>query len=169
MKIGEAFLQRSRDYLRSDYLPRIRRAVEGLSRDDIWWRPNDASNSVGNLLLHLAGNVRQWVVSGIGGARDTRRREEEFSAKDGASTESLLEDLEKAVVEVDSVLAALAPDQLLERRVIQGMDVSVLEAIFHVVEHFSTHTGQIIYVAKLRKGEDLGFWEVKGGRAIPRW
>ena len=169
MKIGEAFVQRSRTYLKADYLPRIRRAVGELSQEDLWWRPNHASNSVGNLLLHLAGNIRQWVVSGIGGAQDRRCRDQEFSAFAGSSAIDLLADLEAAVEEVDSVLAALSPKQLLERRVIQGMEVSVLDAIYHVVEHFSTHTGQILYVVKLRTGKDLGFWEVKGGRAVPRW
>jgi hypothetical protein len=70
---------------------------------------------------------------------------------------------------VDEVLSRLSPVELLERRVIQGMDVLVLDALYHVVEHFSTHTGQIIYLAKLRTGRDLGFWEIEDGKAIPRW
>ena len=169
MEIGQAFIHRSQAYLKGDYLPKIRLAMEGLTDEDIWWRPNDASNSIGNLVLHLAGNIRQWVVSGIGGAPDDRRRDEEFAQDGGLSGNEILVRLGEAVGEVDEVLEGLSPDQLLEKRVIQGMDVSVLDALYHVVEHFSTHTGQIIYLAKLRTGQDLGFWEIRDGDAIPRW
>jgi uncharacterized damage-inducible protein DinB len=169
METGQAFIDRSSAYLRGDYLPKIRRAVEGLTDADIWWRPNDACNSIGNLILHLAGNARQWVVSGIGGASDRRKRDEEFLADGGLSGSDLLGHLEDALDAVDEVLSRLSPVELLERRVIQGMDVLVLDALYHVVEHFSTHTGQIIYLAKLRTGRDLGFWEIEDGKAIPRW
>jgi len=166
---GKAFIRRSRYYLKEDYLPKIQLAVEGFTNEDLWWRPNESSNSVGNLLLHLAGNVRQWVVSGIGQTEDRRRRDEEFGSRDGATAGELVSRLEEALLEADGVLATLRPESLLERRVIQGMEVSVLDALYHVVEHFSTHTGQILYVAKLRRGEDLGFWEVKDGKAVRRW
>ena len=169
MDTGQAFIDRSRSYLRNDYLPKIRLAVQALSSEDLWWRPNEASNSAGNLILHLAGNVGQWVVAGIGQFPDTRRRQEEFEAREGLSGEALLAHLERALDEVDEVLGGLGPGELGKRRVIQGMDVSVLEALYHVVEHFSTHTGQIIYLAKLRSGRDLGFWEMKDGKAIPNW
>jgi uncharacterized damage-inducible protein DinB len=169
MEIGPAFIHRSREYLTEDYLPKIRRAMDALTDEDIWWRPNQASNSIGNLFLHLAGNVRQWVVSGIGGAEDTRRREEEFLAAEGWSGAELLAHLQDAVEAADETLSRLSPDELLEPRVIQGLEVSVLDALYHVVEHFSTHTGQILYLAKLRTGKDLGFWEIRDGRAIPRW
>jgi len=166
---GLAFIDRSRAYLAKDYLPKIRLAVEALSADDIWWRSNDSSNSVGNLILHLAGNVRQWVVSGIGQAPDLRRRQEEFDAREGLTGEELLTHLEEALEEVDETLSSLSGSELSESRVIQGLEVSVLDALYHVVEHFSTHTGQIIYISKLRSGRDLGYWEVKDGKAIPKW
>jgi uncharacterized damage-inducible protein DinB len=166
---GRAFIDRSRGYLRKDYLPKIRLAVEALPTEDIWWRPNDACNSIGNLILHLAGNVRQWVVSGIGGAPDLRRRQEEFDAGGGLSGDELLAHLEEALEEVDRALSGLSETKLGARRVIQGMDVSVLDALYHVVEHFSNHTGQIIYISKLRAGKDMGFWEVEDGKAIPKW
>ena len=169
MEIGQAFIDRSIGYLKGDYLPKIRLAMEGLTEEDIWWRPNEASNSVGNLVLHLAGNIKQWVVSGIGRAPDTRKRQEEFLADGGYPASELLSYLEQAVVAVVEVLSQLAPEELLEPRVIQGMDVLVLDALYHVVEHFSTHTGQIIYLAKLRTGKDLAFWDIKDGKATPRW
>jgi len=169
MDTGLAFIERSRTYLRNDYLPKIRVAVKTLSTEDIWWRPNDFSNSIGNLILHLAGNVRQWVVSGIGGAQDVRRRQMEFDAREGLQADQLLAHLEDALEEVDETLSLLSEDELASKRVIQGMEVSVLDALYHVVEHFSTHTGQIIYISKLRSARELGFWEVKNGKAIPRW
>ena len=169
MNTGQAFIRRSDAYLRGDYLPKIRLSVERLSHDELWWRPNAASNSIGNLILHLAGNVRQWVVSGIGGAPDERRREEEFLANGGYSGPDLMAHLEEALVEVAEVLAELHPEDLPAARTIQGMDTTVLDALYHVVEHFSTHTGQIVYLTKLRTGQDLGFWEIRDGKAIPRW
>ena len=169
MDTGQAFIDRSRAYLKNDYLPKIRLAVEALSTEDIWWRSNEASNSIGNLVLHLAGNVRQWVVSGIGGEPDSREREAEFAAREGLSGEELLAHLEEAVAETDDTLSALPGADLASMRVIQGLEVSVLDALYHVVEHFSTHTGQIIYISKLRSGRDLGFWEVKDGKAVPNW
>jgi uncharacterized damage-inducible protein DinB len=169
MDIGSAFIQRSREYLTDDYVPKIRKAVDRLAPDDLWWRPNEASNSVGNLILHLAGNVRQWVVSGVGGETDRRRREKEFAARGGAGAPDLLRILEDSVGAADRVLQALEPGALLQKRVIQGMEVSVLDAVYHVVEHFSTHTGQILYLTKLRTGGDLGFWKIKDGKASPNW
>ena len=158
--IGQAFIDHSRNYLLGEYLPKIRRAVESMDPDDIWWRPNPASNSIGNLILHLAGNVRQWVVAGIGGAPDTREREAEFLAREGWTGAQLLHHLSEALGEVDAVLAGLSESELQEERVIQGFSVTVLGALYHVVEHFSTHTGQILYLAKLRTGTDLGFYRV---------
>jgi uncharacterized damage-inducible protein DinB len=167
--IGQAFIDQSRTYLSSGYLPRIRRCVQAIADEDLWWRPNPRSNSIGNLILHLAGNVRQWIVSGIGGESDTRERQEEFDADRERSREELVEILESTLGDVDRVLAQLRPEDLLERRVIQGREVSVLEALYHVVEHFGMHTGQIIYITKLRTGTDLQFYEVEGGIARPMW
>ena len=169
MDSGRAFIDRSRQYLTADYLPKIRICLEGLSTEDIWWRPNDASNSVGNLVLHLAGNIRQWVVSGIGGTTDIRKRQEEFDQLGGLAGPELLAHLETALSDVDQVLAELPTSELSEAREIQGLKVSVLDALYHVVEHFSMHTGQIIYLSKLRSGRDLGLWEVKDGKATPKW
>lgn len=166
---GRAFIEESRCYLREDYLPKIRRCLDELPDEDLWWRPNGASNSVGNLLLHLAGNIRQWVVSGIGGEPDIRERDEEFSSDGGARAEDLRAHLEATLDEVDRVLESLDTDRLGDRFTVQGMDVTVLEALYHAVEHFSMHTGQIIYVTKLRSGFDLGFYDVEDGTARKNW
>ena len=155
-----AFIDRSRHYLGEDFLPKIERCLEELSEEDIWWRPNEVSNSIGNLLLHLSGNVRQWIISGIGGAPDLRDRDQEFEQRAPISTERLLERLSATVREADAILAGLDPASLLEQRRIQGFDITVGEAVYHVVEHFATHTGQITLLAKLRLGKDLALTQL---------
>jgi len=169
MESGRAFIEESRRYLLEEYLPKIRRSLERLSQEDLWWRPNSASNSMGNLILHLAGNARQWVVAGIGGAPDIRERQAEFDQEGGMTAADLLGHLEESLRDVDAVLADLPEESLGEERVIQGFSVSVLRALYHVVEHFSMHTGQIIYLSKLRSGRDLGFYRVSDGSVETRW
>src|SRR5262249_27068367 len=126
------------------------------------------SNSIGNLMLHLAGNIRQWVVSGIGGAPDRRDRDAEFDRRDPLTRAELLATLTAAVAEADAALAAGA-GTLGERRLVQGREVTGLELIYHVVEHFAMHTGQILYIAKLRSGRDLGFYRKEQGIVRPAW
>lgn len=140
-----------------------------MTDDDLWWRPNASSNSAGNLVLHLCGNARQWIVSGLGGAPDVRRRQEEFDERGPLPRAGLLDLLDGTFRDVDRTLASLDAAALLERRTIQGADVSQLEAILHVVEHVSHHTGQILWIAKARSGADLGLWRVRGGVATPAW
>jgi uncharacterized damage-inducible protein DinB len=169
MDTGAAFLAQSREYLTAHYLPKILAAVAQLADQDLWWRPNDASNSIGNLMLHLSGNVRQWIVSGVGGAPDTRERAREFSERDPLPREVLIATLTRAVREADRVLSVVSRSELGERRKIQGREVTVFEAIYHVVEHFSTHVGQILLIAKQRAGKDLGLYRMEEGILRPAW
>lgn len=166
---GPEFLRHSRSYLLEKYLPRIRRSVEAMDEQDLWWRPNPRSNSVGNLLLHLSGNVTQWVISGIGAAPDRRERDREFSADGGWTGPELLALLEATLREADAVLASVPPEELGTRRVIQGTELTTFEAIYHVVEHFATHVGQIIYIAKLRTGRDLQFYRFEDDKPLENW
>lgn len=156
----ELFIAEARRHLMQEYLPWLRACLARLSEVEVWWRPNEKSNSVGNLLLHLCGNITQWVIHGVGGAADARNRPAEFAARESCSKVELLQRLESTLAAVDAVLANLPIDKLTEPRMIQGFNVTVLGAIFHVVEHFSYHTGQIIYITKMRTGEDLKFWNV---------
>jgi len=167
--VGQAFLERARYFLGTEYRTQIRLAVEALSDEAVWWRANEQSNSVGNLLLHLNGNVRQWMLGGVGRQPDTRRRAAEFAARTGPAASVLLADLDRTLDEVDRVLAGLTDASLLEPRTIQGRNLSVLAAIFHVVEHFSQHLGQIILMAKLRAPGAIAFYEDAGGLATPLW
>jgi hypothetical protein len=157
-EISRAFLQESRRRLRREYLPKLRDAVSGMSATDLWWRPNPRSNSIGNLLLHLNGNVRQWILAGVARRADRRDRDAEFAARGGIAPRALLAQLERTLHEVDGVLAKVRPQELLEERTIQGYTITVLQAVYHVVEHFSGHTGQILWVTKQRRNRDLGFY-----------
>jgi uncharacterized damage-inducible protein DinB len=152
----------SRRYLR-EYLTKIRLAVSVLDDDIVWARPNEASNSIGNLMLHLAGNARQWIVSGVGGAADIRDRQSEFDRRAPLPATSLIDSLEQTVSDVDRVLASLTAADLHTRRTIQASDVSVFEAIYHVVEHFSMHTGQIILLAKSTQPDRIRFYDMVDG------
>ena len=169
MDTSTAFLERARHYLATEYPTKIRLAVQALPPAAVWWRPNAGSNSIGNLLLHLAGNVRQWVVSGVGGDRDDRDRASEFARRDGLTADELLATLNASVAAADAVLAGLTAGDLGARRTIQGRDVTVFEAVFHVVEHFSMHTGQIILLAKVHAPAAISFYEDAGGLAKPVW
>lgn len=167
---SNTFIACSLHFLTQDYLPKIQRCIEQLAEADIWWKPNPDSNSIGNLILHLSGNARQWVVSGIGNAPDVRERSKEFAAEGPMPASALLNQLRAALDDVTRVLTTLSPDSLLEMRTIQGNEVSVLQALYHVVEHFSMHTGQIIYITKMRIGMDLAFYQITdAGDASPNW
>jgi uncharacterized damage-inducible protein DinB len=141
------------------FLGRIRECVAKLNHEQIWRRNGDHENAVGNLLLHLSGNLRQWIISGIGGKADTRVRDAEFAAKGQMAPAELMQRLESTVAEALTVLRALTPDRLLETYQPQKYRVTIMEGIYHVVEHFAQHTGQIIFATKLLTGQDLGFYK----------
>ncbi len=165
--LATRFLERSRHYLCVEYPAKIDAALRTIPPDMLWWRPNDSANSAGNLVLHLNGNVRQWIVCGVGGAPDVRRRDVEFATRGGAGHETLLAGLRATCDEVHAVLSRLAPDMLGEPRAIQGRDTTVFSAIYHVVEHFSGHTGQIILLAKSFTPGAVRFYDDTGGLARP--
>jgi uncharacterized damage-inducible protein DinB len=167
--IAQSFIAQSRSLLMTAYLPRIERCLENLSDEEIWWRPREEANSIGNLLLHLSGNVRQWIVSGVGARPDTRVRQEEFDERGQRTRAELWQRLAETLAEADAVLAATEPHQLLETRRIQGKDATVLEAVYHVVEHFSMHTGQIILLTKMLTAKDLRFYDFSSGAPVETW
>jgi hypothetical protein len=161
------FLEFSRRKLLEHYWPRLRACVEPLTEAQAWWRPNEASNSIGNLILHLNGNVGQWLVDSFEGREDERDRPAEFGAQGGRTATVLLERLGATLQEGSAVLARLTEKDLVARYEIQGYHVSGLEAVYQVVEHFGLHYGQIAYISKSLSGRDLGFYRElsKTGRA----
>ena len=131
-----------------------------LTDDQIWWRPHESGNSIGNLLLHLNGNVRQWIVVPFGGVQDARNRPAEFAEKRQIPGAQLRERLDATLREVDEILRRMEPAALLQTYDIQHQrNVTGIEAIYHVVEHFAMHHGQILYITKLVTGQDLGFYK----------
>jgi uncharacterized damage-inducible protein DinB len=160
----EAFLSQAERLLLEVYWPRIEACVRELSLEQIWWRANPASNSVGNLVLHLEGNVRQWIISGLGGAPDQRKRDTEFSERGPIPRRALLSRLRRAVREACRVMRRLDGENLARTYSIQGFRVTGLHAVFHVGEHFSHHAGQVILLTKLLGGKDLRFTHLPGER-----
>lgn len=137
---------------------RIATCLDQLSAEQIWIRGSDNENAVGNLVLHLSGNVRQWIGMGVGALPDVRERDCEFAAKGGDGA-GLKERLKSTVDEGAAIIRGVSDARLMEKTRVQGYEVTVLEAIYHVVEHFSGHTGQIIFATKLLTGTDLGFYK----------
>jgi len=155
MEVALDFINTARRYLTTEYLPKIEKCLERLGVEDVWWRAHETSNSIGNLLLHLNGNVRQWIIGGVGERGFERDRQSEFDARALTSKDELLSRLKATVREADAIIAALSENDLQMSCEIQGREVSKLEAVFHVVEHFAQHTAQIILLTKMRTGEDL--------------
>lgn len=138
---------------------RIEACLGRLTEAQIWTRRHDAENAVGNLVLHLCGNVEQRILGGVGGKAVTRDRDGEFARRDPVPAAELAARLGAVLADADAVLATLTPDDLAQPRSIQGYDVTVLHAVFHVVEHLAEHTGQIIWATKGLTGRHLGFYD----------
>jgi uncharacterized damage-inducible protein DinB len=154
----ELFIEFSRHKLMEHYWPRLRECVESLTDEQIWWRPNNESNSIGNLVLHLNGNVRQWLVASFNRLEDQRERAAEFNQRERISGRAVTEQLGATMQQAAEVLSRLTEADLLTSFEIQGYKVKGLDAVYQVVEHFGLHYGQIVYVTKMLRSEDLGFY-----------
>jgi uncharacterized damage-inducible protein DinB len=149
-----------RFHIVDECLPRIRQSVERLDDEQFWRRQGARGNSVGHLCLHLEGNVRQWVLSGIGGAPDLRDRPAEFASGPQPKT-VVLDRLEATVRSAADIIDGLDAGSLLEERTFQGrFERDVLGAVLHVLEHFAGHSYQIYAFTKAMTDEDLGFWDL---------
>lgn len=155
--LTQEFLRCSSTRLR-EQTGRIESCVAKLTPEQVWARGNANENAIGNLVLHLCGNVRQWIIAGVGGAPDRRERDAEFAARGGMAPAELMEKLRATVDEASAVIDAVTAERLAEKLSIQGYHETGLAAIYHVVEHFSGHTGQIIFATKMLTGDDLGFY-----------
>jgi uncharacterized damage-inducible protein DinB len=155
---AQEFIEASRVFLRDDFSPKLMHCLEDMPEGDLWWRPNEQSNSVGNLILHLCGNMNQWIVNALGGGTFKRDRDAEFTARGPVPKAELAAGIRTALADVDRVLEGLPTTGLIERYPIQAYNTSKLQAIYHVVEHFSYHLGQILYIYKMRTGKDPGFY-----------
>jgi hypothetical protein len=156
-ELAALFLEFSRNKLFNQYWPRLRICVEPLTDEQVWWRPNPACNSVGNLLLHLNGNVRQWLIASFSGLEDGRNRPAEFNERRRIAGKLLVQQLDATMQEAATVLDRLTARDLAATYQIQGYTVRGLDAVYQVVEHFGMHYGQVLYINKTLRGEDLGF------------
>jgi uncharacterized damage-inducible protein DinB len=176
MPAARAFLRTARFRLREDYRVKIAASIAELTDEQLWWRPNDASNSIGNLVLHVCGNARQWIVAGVGGAADTRDRRNEFAGRAPVPGRELLKLLERTLDDVDATLvdlekelAATDGEVPLQRVCLpQGFSQTVFDAVFHVVEHFSYHTGQIVMLAKWHVAERIRLYDDVRLDSVPK-
>ncbi len=152
--IGQLFLEESRERLKR-HTTKLLQCLSLLPEEEIWKRPHIQVNSAGNLVLHLCGNVRQWIISGIGGAPDIRQRPQEFRPDAMYPKIELISMVEKITREADQVLANFPSELLSEIRTVQGYRETCLQAIYSSVEHWSHHVGQIIYITKRTLERDL--------------
>jgi hypothetical protein len=139
------------------YWPRVECCVSELTEEEVWWRQYETNNSVGNLMLHLTGNLRQFILSGVGGMKDIRNKDHEFTDRQRIPKDELTRGLRQALLAADDTLSRLDAARLLENTTVQGRERPVFEVLAVVVEHFALHCGQIIYITKLKTGKDLKF------------
>ena len=139
-------------------VPRIKQCLGQLTEEEIWHRPNENVVSVGNLVLHLQGNLRQWVLSGLGQQPDHRQRDREFDQTEPLPAAELMRQLDALMAEVETVLDQLTLANLMATHRVQGYNETGVAILMHVTEHFSYHTGQITYFVKTRKNVDLQYY-----------
>lgn len=142
----------------NDNTPRIIKCLDELTEEQLWMRPNAASNSMGNILLHLCGNIKQYIISALGDRPDIRERDKEFSAAGGYTKKELGDKLKATVENAVAVISDASEEKLMKVHSVQGFDMSGIGIIIHVTEHYSYHTGQVIFWTKLLKPADLGFY-----------
>lgn len=154
-----AFITEIKRRLFEESMFRLKKCLGELTEEQIWYRPNKASNSVGNLVLHLHGNIRQWAVAGLGKNKDVRERQTEFDEQGPVPTAKMLANMEQLMMEVDAILDNITSEDLLEVRNVQGFQESGLSILVHITEHFSYHVGQMTYIVKMLKDKDMGYYE----------
>jgi uncharacterized damage-inducible protein DinB len=155
-KVANEFITQARNELRES-VEKIEHCLRQLPDLELWWRPFESANSIANIILHLCGNLRQWVISGVGGEPDIRKRREEFAARSTITKDRLLDKLRQTAREADAAMARCTSDELLRTRRVQHWDVTALHAIFSSISHFVGHTHQIVYITRLRLEEKYEF------------
>lgn len=137
---------------------RIEKCVRMLSEEQIWHRANKETPRVGDLILHLSGNIQQWILSTFSIVPDNRERDEEFNSSGILTKEELIGSLSSTIENAMEHIAALQEDQLTRTYDVQGFHETGIDILVHVVEHLSYHTGQIALHTKILTNEDLGFY-----------
>jgi uncharacterized damage-inducible protein DinB len=137
-----------RTRLVNDYPGQINVCLDALTDDQLWWRPNDRSNSVANLVIHLAGSNRYYFEHVIGGQPDNRTRDAEFAVRGGQAKPSLQRLWAESVASTERTLATFAPARLMEQTDRSGKMTTFAQILLHVSHHNSVHMGQIVFIAK---------------------
>ena len=150
-------------------LEKIINCLEQIDDRQLWWRPTDEMNSIGNLLLHINGNLRQWAITSLTDCPDQRQRETEFSPTERKSAAELLHLTRNTVADAKTAIAGVTAEKLLDRIDVQGFEVNVMQAILHTTSHFQGHTHQIIQLTRIQLGDRYRFhWEPnKHRRKLP--
>lgn len=155
--VNEEFIKQA-IYRLEENTPKIKKCLDELSEEEVWKRPNASSNSIGNIIVHLCGNITQYILSSLGDVEDRRERDKEFSVQGGLNKIELFHQLKSTVDKAATIIQNVDQNDLLKKRSVQAYELSAIGIILHVVEHYSYHTGQIIFWTKLLKDKDLGFY-----------
>ena len=158
MSLSTEFISQAVFRLYEESVPRLLKCVQEVSDEQLWWRPNDSSNSIGNLVLHVTGNVNQWINAGLGGDDDTRVRQAEFDNRGEIVRVEMVECMDAVMSRAKQVLHGLRESDLLKIHSVQGYKETGVSVVLHVVEHFSYHVGQMTYIVKSVKDIDTGYY-----------
>ena len=168
LKYHELFIKEIGRRIFDECQPRVYRCLDLLSTEEIWYRPNEHSNSVGNLVLHLCGNIHQWILATMGGQQDSRERQQEFDHRNPLAATALKNRLEEVLAETRACLEQLTPEALVKSYQVQGFVETGIGILIHVTEHFSYHVGQITYFVKAHQDIDIGYYQGKDLNARTR-
>lgn len=156
--LRDALIQNSVRYLIDENFPRVIKCLTMLNEDEIWYRPNSQSNSVGNLVLHLNGNLNQWILDYIGGKPFVRNRPLEFAAEKTHRKEDLILMMTNLSEELRSCIQSVTSEKLLGILPIPNQQETGISVLIHITEHFSYHTGQIAFITKWLKDQQTNFY-----------
>ena len=149
--LAQRFAEHAVHSLRDVHYARLERYTSGLDDESLWWRPQPDSLAVGNVLLHLDGNVKDWILRGLGDVPFERQRDAEFAATGGKTASELLGELNSSVSRATEIILGLDEERLLRRYTFRGDEIDGLLATNHVIEHFAWHAGQAVWIAKMRQ------------------
>jgi len=157
MNISNEFIQQSIKCIEEN-TSKIKTCLQQVKEENVWERPNESSNSIGNLLLHLCGNITQYIIATLGSKEDIRNRDAEFAATGGFTKEQLQNKLSAVIDEAISIIKLCDEEKLLQQKSVQVYTLSGIGIILHVTEHYSYHTGQVAFLTKLITNKDIGFY-----------
>lgn len=158
-RLQQAFLTEANLRLKEESLTRIVQCIDILDDKQLWYAPNLVTNSVGNLVLHLTGNIRQYLCHGIGGKVDVRERDKEFIPNQTLNATDLKQQISSAIFDGLTCVNAIQSDDWLSEIRVQVFNMNKFSALIHVIEHTSYHVGQITHLTKMQTGNETGYYD----------